>query len=46
MSRTSFHVDPQCEGKVIQAIEDAGLEWEVGGSPMVDFVVSEPEEQE
>jgi hypothetical protein len=39
MSRKSFHVDPDIEGEVMHALEEAGLKVEVGHGPMVDWTV-------
>jgi hypothetical protein len=40
---TSFHVDGDYEGSVVEILEDNGFDVEVGGSPMVDFRVTYPD---
>lgn len=39
MSRTSIHVDSDIEMTVIQTLEDAGFDVDVGNGPMVDYTV-------
>ena len=44
MARTSFHIDPDIEGEVYQLLKDEGFEISVGNGPMVDYVVTLPED--
>lgn len=41
MGQTSFQCDPDLEGKVIQALNDNGLDVEDVAGPMVDWKIVE-----